>query len=159
MLCPESLTPQPVQEHLDSPRALLDRGLLCRVLKALLFHSVQKDRRFVAAGVGEDRLAAWREELRDEISEGRGVLALVQDICGDNELEGAHAPDLRLPPVESEYLRFQIEIRAGVVGRKLQCGLVVVCSQDFGAPGECHSGREPDAAPELDSADTRKVAS
>src|SRR5215204_5791229 len=74
MLCPESLTPQPVQEHLDSPRALLDRGLLCRVLKALLFHSVQKDRRFVAAGVGEDRLAAWREELRDEISEAEAFL-------------------------------------------------------------------------------------
>jgi len=72
-----NLPPQLMQEHLHPSRAVFDRDLFQRVLEPDFLHFLEKDRRFVAAGVGEDRLPAWCEKLRYEAGEGSGILAFV----------------------------------------------------------------------------------
>ena len=148
-----------MQEHLHSSRALLDCGLFHRDFEPAFLHSFQKDRRFVAAGVGEDRLAAGRQELRYEIGEGGGVLALVQYICGEYQIEGPETLQARFAPVEGGDLRFQVQVRAGIVDRKVEGGLVVVGREHARAPGQRQDGRQSDAAPQLDGVGARKVAS
>jgi len=141
------LPSQSVKEHRHLPRGLLHRRILYCVLESQSLHRFQEDRRFITSGVGEDHLAAGREELRREIREGGGVLALVEDVRGENEVEGPHTPDVRLAPIESGDLRFPLEVRAGVVGREVEGCLVVVCRQDFCAAGEGRDGGQPYAAP------------
>ncbi len=121
--------------------------------------SLQKDRRFVTAGVGEDRLAAWREQLRYEVGEGGCVLTLVEDVRGEDQVERPDTLYVRFAPVEEGDLRFQVQVSAGVVGREVEGGLVVVRSEDFGALGEREYGGQPDAAPQLDNALAPKISS
>jgi hypothetical protein len=148
-----------MQEHLHSSRALLDRGLFRHVLEPEFLHSFQEHWRFVAAGVGEDRLAAGREELRYENSKGSGVLTFVEDIRGEDQVEGPETLHARFAPLEGRHLRFQIQVRAGVVDRKVEGSLVVIGSEYARAPGQRQDGRQSDAAPQLDGVGTRKVAS
>ena len=152
------LPPQTVQEHLHRSRRLLDGDLLRYILETESLHSFQKDRRFVAAGVGEDRLASGRKQLRYEVSEGRGVLTLVENVRGKDQVEDTNTRYVRPAPVESGDLRLQTQVRTGIIGREVEGGLVVVRSKDFGALGECKYGGQPDAAPQLDNARTPKIA-
>jgi hypothetical protein len=80
-----------MQEHLHRFRISLDRGLIHRVFEAAFLHRLQKDRGFVAAGVGEDRLAARCEQPGGEVREGRSVTPLVEHVGGEDEVEGAEA--------------------------------------------------------------------
>ncbi len=89
-----------MQEHLDHSRILLHRLVLDRVPEPEALHRLQKYRRFVAAGVGEECLSAGREELGCQVGEGLGVLAFVEHVGGENEVEGPDTLDLRLAPVE-----------------------------------------------------------
>jgi len=126
-----------VQKHLHPPRALLDRGLFQRVLVPNLFHRLNECRRFVAARVGEDRLPAGPEEPGYQVGEGRGVLAFVEDIGGEDEVKGSQTTDVRCAPVEEGLIRFQAQVRAGVVGREIEGSLVVVRRKYRCAAGEC----------------------
>ena len=147
-----------MQENLYRSRALLYRRILCRVLEPASFHSFQKDRRFVATGIGDNRLAAWREEPRYEVSEGGGVLALVENIRSDNQVEGPQTPYVRFAPVEAGDLRFQIKVRAGIEGCEIEGGPVVVCREHSCAAGECRNGGKPDTAPQLDGVPAPQIA-
>jgi hypothetical protein len=147
-----------VQEHLHTSRRLLDGDLFRCILETESFHNFQKDRRFVTAGVGEDRLAAGRKELRYEVSESNCVLTLVEDIRGEDQVEGPHTPYVRFAPVEDGDLRFLVQVSVCVVGREVEGSLVVVRSKDFGAVGERKYGWQPDAAPQLDNALAPKIS-
>jgi hypothetical protein len=147
-----------VQEHLYTSRRLLDGDLFRCILEPVSLHSFQKDRRFVTAGVGEDRLAAGRKELRYEVSESKGVLTLVEDVSGEDQVERPNTLYVRFAPVEGGDLRFQVQVSADVVGREVEGGLVVVRSEDFGALGVREYSGQPDAAPQLDNARTPKMA-
>src|SRR5215216_309731 len=152
------LPSQPVQEHLHTSRRLLDRYLLLPIFETLLLHRPKEDRRFVTAGIGEDRLAARREELWYEVGEGSNVLRLVEDVRGEDQVEGFHTRYLRLTPLENRDLRFPFEIRAGIVGCEIEGCLVVVRSKDFSALGERECGGQPDAAPQFDNARIPKIS-
>jgi len=115
---------------------LLDGDLFRSVLETLLLHLLQEDRRFVAAGVGDDRFAAGRKELRYEVRQGGGVIALVEDVRREDQVEGPLPPYVRLAPVEDGDLWFQTQVRAGIIGGEVEGGLVVVCREDFGAAVE-----------------------
>jgi len=147
-----------VKEHLHASRALLDGGLFRRVHEPESLHSFQEDRGFGTAGVGEDRLAAGREQFRYEVGEGGGVLALVEDVRGENQIEGPKILCFWFAPVEQDRIRFKVQIRADIVGRKVDGGLVVVCRAYPRAAGEREHGGQPNAAPQLDGAGTGKVA-
>ncbi len=147
-----------MEEHLHSSRRLLDGDLFRCILAPVSLHSFQKDRRFVTAGVDEDRLAPGRKELRYEVGEGRGVLTLVEDVRGEDQAEGSKTRYVRFAPVERGDLRFQVQVRTGIIGREVEGGLVVVRSKDFGALGEREYGGQSDAAPQLDNACTPKIA-
>jgi hypothetical protein len=147
-----------VQEHLYLPRVLLHRHVFRRVLESQSLHRLEEDRSFVAARVGEDRLAARREKPGYEIRQGRGVLAFVEDVRGENEVEGTHTLYVRLAPVESGGLRLQVQVRSGVMGREFEGSLVVVCREDFRTAGEGGDGWKSDTAPKLDGARPGEVA-
>ena len=147
-----------MQEHLYSSRTLLYRRFLCHVVEAQSLHRLEEDRSFVPARVGEDRFAAGREQVRYEAGEGGGIFALVKDVCGEDQVEGPHTPYVRLAPVENGDLRFQAQVRAGVVGGEVEGRFVVVRSEDFGAAGESEDGGKADATSELDGAGTGEVA-
>ncbi len=147
-----------MQENLHRFRTLLHRRFLDRVLEPEILHSFQKDWCFVAAGVGEDRLAARREQLRHELGECSGILTLVEDVGGENEVEGPDTLYVRFAPVEEDRIRFQVQVRAGIVGGEVEGGLVVVCREYACAADEREDGGQPDAATKLDGAGTRKVA-
>ena len=115
-------------------------------------HSFQKDLRFVAAGIGEDRLATGRKQLRYEVGESNCVLTLVEDVRGEDEVEGPHTRYVRLAPVKNRDLWFLVKVSAGVVGCEVEGGLVMVRSKDIGALGEREYGGQPDATPQLDNA-------
>jgi hypothetical protein len=152
------LPPQPVQEHFHSSRRLLDDDRFRCILEPESLYSFQKDQRFVATRVGEDRLAAGREQPRYEVGEAGSVLTLVEDVRGEDQVKGPKTRYVRFAPVERGDLRFQIQVRADVVGREVEGGLVVVRSKDFGALGEREYGGQSDAAPQLDNARTPKIA-
>ena len=137
---------------------MLDRSLLRGILESQVLHGLQEDRRFVTAGVGEDRLATWRQEFRYEVSEDRGVLTLVEDIRGENEVEHPDTLCVRFAPVEKGRIRFPVQVRDGVVGGKVEGSIVMVCRQYSCAAGEREDCGQPDAAPKLDGAGTLKVA-
>ncbi len=152
------LPPQTMQKHFYPPRALLDRGLFRRVPEPECLHRFEKDRRFVAAGVGEERLPAGCEELGYQVGEGCGVLALVEHVGGEDEVEGSKTTDVRRAPVEEGRAGFRGQVSAGVVGGEVEGGLVMVRGEYGGAPGERDDGGQPDAAPKLDSSRPIKVA-
>ena len=147
-----------MQEHLYLPRGLIHCQLLRRILETQFLYCLEEDRRFVAAGVGEDRLAAGCEELRREIREGGGVLAFVENVGGENEVEGTYTLDVRFAPVEENRLGLQAKVRAGVVGREVEGGLVVVCRENFRAAGEGGDGWKSDTASQLNGTGTGEVA-
>ena len=147
-----------MQQHLDPPRALLDRSLFHRILETLPLHSLEEDGRSVTAGVGEDRLATWREQLRYELGEGSGVLTLVEDVRGENEVEGTHTPDVRRAPVEKDRIGFPIQVSAGVVSREVEGRFVMVRREYSRAAGERKDGGKPNATSELDGTGSRKIA-
>ena len=91
-----------MQQHLHRPRGLLHRRFLYRIFEPVFLHRVQKNRRFVAARVGEQRLPARRENFRHEVGEGSRVLPLVEYVRGENEVEASQAFDIRGAPVEEE---------------------------------------------------------
>jgi hypothetical protein len=152
------LPPQPVQENLHPTRGLLDDDLFRCILVPVSLHSFKKDRRFVTAGIGEDRLTAGREQLWYEVGEGSSVLTLVEDVRGEDQVVGSNTPCIRFAPVQYRDFRFPVKVRAGIVGCEIESGLVVVCSKDFGTLGEREYGGQPDAAPQLDGVSTRKGA-
>jgi hypothetical protein len=147
-----------VQEDHHPSRIPLHRSLLSHVFESQPPHGAHKDRRFIAAGVGEDRLAIGREQLRYEVSEGGGVLTLVEDIRSENQVEGPETPYVGFTPVEVYRIRFQFKVRASIVGREIEGCLVMVSREYSCAAGERKDGGQPDAAPELDGTGTRKVA-
>ncbi len=129
-----------MQEHLHVFRALFNHHILRKVLEPAPLHRPQKDRRFVAAGVGEDRLPTWHEELRYQICECRCVLAFVEHVGGENEVESSDTLDLRRAPVEEGRIWLPAEVIAGIVGGEVEGGLVVVRRQYRRAAGERDDG-------------------
>ena len=153
------LPSQPVQEYLHRSRRLLDGDLFRCMLEPLTLHSVQKDRRLVTAGVGEDGLAVWCEQLRYEVGESDCVLTLVEDVRAEDQIERPDTLNVRFAPVEKGDLGFQVQVSAGVVGREVEGGLVVVRSKDLGALGEREDRGQPDAASQLDNVLALKTSS
>jgi hypothetical protein len=147
-----------MQEHLHPPRALLDRDLFQRVLEPMFLHRLEKDRRFVSAGVGEDRHPTGPEEPGHQIGEGSGILAFVEDVGGEDEVERSHAPNVRRAPVEEGRIWLPAQVHAGVVGREVEGCLVVVCRQHRCTAVERNESRQPDAASQLDDSCPIKVA-
>jgi hypothetical protein len=139
-----------VQEHLHHSRALLDRDLFYLVLEPEFLDRPQKDGGFVAAGICEDRLSAGSEEPGNQLGEGRGVLAFVEHIRCENEVERSQIFDVRRAPVEEGRVGFLVQVGAGVVGGEVEGGLVMVCGEYHRAAGEGDEGGQPDAAPEFD---------
>jgi hypothetical protein len=98
-------------------------------------HCLQKVRRLVAAGIGEDGLRAGSEELRYQVGEGLGVLTFVEDVGGEYEVEGSDTLDVRRAPVEEGRIRLPTQVGAGVVGREVEGRLVMVRRQYCRAAG------------------------
>jgi hypothetical protein len=147
-----------VQEHLYHSRILLHRLVLDRIPEPVSLHRPQKDRRLVAAGVGEERLSAWREKLRYKVGEGYSVLAFVEHVGGQDEVESPDAVGLRRTPVEEHFVWLATEIGTCVVDREVEGGLVVVRRKYRRTAGERDDGGKADATPEFDGAGVRKVA-
>ncbi len=124
--------------------------VLRRVLESSLLHQLEKRRRVLAPGVGEDGLAARPEQPRDEIREGRSVPPLVEYVGGEGEIESSETFRIRRVPVEECGLRLAPQVRPGVVGGEIEGGLVVVGRESFCAASEGDGGREPETAAELD---------
>jgi hypothetical protein len=139
-----------VHKHSNLPPALLHQLVLRCVFESPLLHQLEKQRRILAPGVGEDGLAVRCEQRRDEIREGRGVSPLVEYVGGEDEIESSETFRIRRVPVEECGLRFTPQVRPGVVGGKIEGGLVVVGRETFGAASEGDDGREPDTTAELD---------
>jgi hypothetical protein len=147
-----------VQEHLQISTSLLHSRFYYHDFEALFLHRLEEDRRFVTAGIGEDRLAAGRKQLWYEVSEGGCVLTLVEYVRGKDQVEGPYTRYVRLAPVENRDLRFLVQVSAGVVGCEVEGGLVVVRSKDIGALGEREYGGQPDTAPQFDNERTPKIS-
>jgi hypothetical protein len=144
-----------VHQHLYLSPTLFHQHVLSRSQESPFLNQIEKQRRVLAPGVGEDSPAARREQAGDEIREGRGVTPLVEHVCGGDEVEGSRA--LWGVPVEERGLRLPAEVRPGVVGGEVEGGLVVVGREDSGAARESDEGGEPDAAPELDDSSAGQV--
>jgi hypothetical protein len=146
-----------MQEHHHLPRGLLYRRIVYFILESQPLHSLEEDRCFVTTRVGEDRLAAGREELRDQVGQSRDVLALVEYVRRENEVESSQASHFWLAPVEESRAGFLTKVRTGVVGREVEGCLVVVRREDFCAAGEGGDGWKSHTAPEFDGSGTRNV--
>ncbi len=146
-----------MHQHLYPSPALLHHHVLRLVLETPFLHQLEKQRRVLAPGVGEDGLAARREQSGDEVCEGRGVPPLVEHVGGEDEAECSEALRMRRVPVEERGLRLAAQVRPGVVGGEIEGGLVVVRRENFCAASEGDDGREPDAAAELDGAPAGQV--
>jgi hypothetical protein len=147
-----------VQEHPHISISLLHSRFHYHGFEALFLHRLEEDRRFVTAGIGEDRLAAGRKQLWYEVSEGGCVLTLVEYVRGKDQVEGPYTRYVRLAPVENRDLRFLVQVSAGVVGCEVEGGLVMVRSKDIGALGEREYGGQPDTAPQFDNERTPKIS-
>jgi len=147
-----------MQEHLYHFRTLLHRLFLDRVPEPVFLHGLQKDRRLIAAGVGEECLSAWHEELRHQIGEDLGVLAFVEHVGGEYEVESSDTPDFRRPPVEEGRIRLLTQVSTYIVDGEVEGGFVVVRRQYCRAAGERDDSGKADTAPEFDGAGIRKVA-
>jgi hypothetical protein len=147
-----------VHQHPDPSPALLHHYALRRVLEPPLPHQLEEQRRVLAPGVGEDGLAARREQLGHEIREGRSAPSLVEHVGGENQVEGPEPLHVGRVPVEERGLRFPAQVRPGVVDREVEGGFVVVSRENFCATREGGEGGEPDAAAELDGAPAGQVS-
>ncbi len=146
-----------MQQHRDPPPALIHHDALRRVLEPPLIHQLEEQRGVLAPGVGEDGLAAWREQLGHELRESQSAPPLVEHVGGEDEVEGPEPLQVGGVPVEERYLRLQANIRPGVVDREVEGCLVVVGRENLCAAREGGDGGEPDAAAELDGAPAGKV--
>jgi hypothetical protein len=89
-----------VYQHLNLSLALLHQHILHRVLEPPLLHQLEKQRGVLAPGVGEDGLAARREQPGYEVREGQNAPLLVEHVGCEDEVEGPEALRLRRVPVE-----------------------------------------------------------
>jgi hypothetical protein len=130
-----------MDQNPHSLSALLHFHALRRVLESPSLHQLHKRRRVVAARVGENGLAARREQRGDEVAQSRDAARLVEHVGGENEVEGTEAFRLRRVPVEERGLRLPAEVGPGVIERKIEGGLVVVGRENLRAAGEgCDGG-------------------
>ncbi len=134
------------------PPDLLHSHLLCGLFESPLLHQLEKERRILAPGVGEDGLAAGLEQVGDQAREGESVPPLVEYVGGEDEVEGSESLRIRRVPVEEGGLRLEIQVRHDVVGCEIEGSLVVVRRGNRGAAREGDDAREPYAAAELDGA-------
>jgi hypothetical protein len=137
--------------HPDLPPTLSHHHFLRRVLESPMLHQLEKRRRFLAPGIGEDGLAVRREQFWDELHEDWSVPPLVEYVGGEGEIESSETFRIRRMPVEERGLGRALQVRPGVVGGEIEGGLVVVGREHSCAASEGDDGREPDAAAELDS--------
>ena len=146
-----------MHEHRYSSPALLHQCALRRVLESSRLHLLEEQRRVPAPGVGENGLAAWREQPGHEIREGRYAPPLVEQVGAQDEFEGPEPLHDGGVPVEERSLRFQAKVRPGVMEREVEGCFVVVGRENPCATPEGCDGGEPYAAAELDGAPAGKV--
>jgi hypothetical protein len=146
-----------VHKHPDLSSALVHQHVLCCIFESSFLHQIEEQRRVLAAGVGEDGLAAGREKVGDEIREGPCAPPLVEHVGGEDAFEGIEALHLRRVPVEERGPRLQAKVRPGVVDREVEGGLVVVRRENIRAAREGDGAGKPDAATELDGAPAGQV--
>jgi hypothetical protein len=146
-----------MHHHPDLSSALLHHHAPGRVLEPALLNQPEEQWRVLAPGVGEDGLAARREQLGHEIRERWNAPPLVEHVGGEDEVEGPEPLHVGRVPVEERGLRFQAQVRPGVVDREVEGGFVVVGREDSCATREGGNGGEPDAAAELDGAPAGQV--
>ncbi len=146
-----------MHQHPDPSPALLHHYALRRVLEPPLPHQLEEQRRVLAPGVGEDGLAARREQRGDDIREGRNAPPLVEHVGGEDEVEGPEPLHVGRVPVEERGLRLPAQVRPSVVDREVEGGFVVVGRENSCAAREGDDGGEPDAAAELDGAPAGQV--
>ncbi len=144
-----------MHEHLDLSSALHHHSALGRSPESFLRHQIEKQRRVLAPGVGEQGFAARREELGHEIREGPNAPALVEHVGGEDAFEGPEA--LRRVPVEERGPWLPAKVRPGVVDREVEGGSVVVRRENLRAAREGDDAGEPDAASELDGSPAGEV--
>ncbi len=147
-----------MHQHPDPSPALLHHYAPRRVLEPPLPHQLEEQRRVLAPGVSEDGLAARREQPGYEVREGQNAPPLVEHVGGEDEVEGPEPLHVGRVPVEERGLRFQAQVRPGVVDREVEGGFVVVGREDSCATREGGEGGEPDAAAELDGAPAGQVS-
>jgi hypothetical protein len=148
-----------MHQHLNTAFALIYPHVLRRVLESPFLHQLEKQRRVLASGVGEDGLAARRKQPRHEVRESLGVTPFVEHVGGEDEVEGSDTFRIRRVPVEERGLWFLAHVSPGVVGGEIERGLVVISRKDLRAAGEGDDGREPHAAAEFDGALAGQVCS
>jgi hypothetical protein len=146
-----------VHHYPNLPPALLYHHVCRRVLESPFLHQLEKQRRVLAPGVGEDGFAARFEHPGDEVRESRGVPPLVKHVGGEDEVEGSETFRIRRVPVEERGLRLAAQVRPGVVGGEIEGRLVVVRRENSCAASEGDYGREPDTAAELDGVPASQV--
>jgi hypothetical protein len=139
-----------VYKYSDLPPALLHQHVLRCIFESPLLHQLEKQRRILAPGIGEDGLTARLEQFWDEISEDRSVPPLVENVGSEDEIKRSETFRIRCVPVEERGFRLVAQVRPGVVGGEIEGGLVVVRRENFRAASEGDDGREPDTAAELD---------
>jgi hypothetical protein len=144
-----------VHEHLDLSSTLPHHHAQRGSSKPFLRHQIEKQRRVLAPGVGEDGVAAGREQPGHEISEGRNAPPLVEHVGGEDEIEGPEA--LRRVPVEEGGPRLPSQVRPGVVDGEIEGCLVVVGRENSRAAREGDDAGKPDAASELDGSPAAEV--
>lgn len=128
-----------------------DERLLRRHSKPPLLHLREKSGRGKAPRIGYQGTGVRLQKLRDQASEQRAVAALVEYVCGVDDVKGAlKLPEPRLAPIQKARLRLPSQIDPGVVQRKVQGGLVVVRRQRVGTAFERGDRRQTDPAPQLD---------
>ena len=146
-----------MHQHPDLPSALLHYHFLRRVVEIPCLHQLKKQGRVLAPRVGEEGLAARREQPGGEAREGRGVAMLVEHVGGEHEVEASEAPRIRHVPVDERRLQLAAQVRSGIVEGEVEGGLVVVGRENLRAAGAGDDAREPDTAAELDGALASKV--
>ncbi len=144
-----------MHEHPDLSSGLLHHRALRRSRESPLRHQIEKQRRVLAPGVGEQGFATRREELRYEVCEGRNAPPLVEHVGGEEEIEGPEA--LRRVPVEERGPWLPAQVRPGVVDRVVEGCFVVVRRENLRPARQGYDAGKPDAASELDGSPAREV--
>ena len=147
-----------MQQHSYHSPVMLHRRVLRVDPEPSLLHHPEEHRGVVAPGVGEDGFAFWGEQFGNQVRQRHGVWALVEHVSAEDEVKGRWMRHVRSTPVEEDGLGFLAEIRAGVVGREVEGGRVVVRREYPGTASEGCDGGQSDPAPELDDASADQVS-
>jgi hypothetical protein len=147
-----------MQRHSYLSSTVLHRGVLRVDPKTSLLQYPEERRGGVAPRVGEDGFAFWGEQFGNQVRQRHGVWALVEHVGAEDEVKGRWMRYVRSAPVEEDGLGFLAEIRAGVIGREVEGGRVVVRREYSGTAGEGCDGGQPDPAPELDDTSADQVS-